>query len=93
MKNYNRPNVIDDNFNKISSGKMEFSQLRKKLESDNIEPSEIKIIIINLIDKRLIRNEQIKAENEKGKFMYYGGIVLAISSLIITIKHLQELMT
>ena len=84
MENYNRATVIDESFDKISSGQMEFSKLRKTLENKNIEPSEIKIIV-NLVDKKLIRNEQIKAENEKGKLMFYGGIVLATSSLILTL--------
>lgn len=84
MEKYNRATLIDKSFDNISSGKMEFSQLRKTLENKNIESSEIKIIV-NLVNKKLIRNEQIKAENEKGKIMFYSGIILAFSSLILTL--------
>ena len=90
MSNYNRAKTIDIYFEKVHSGEIEFSKLRKTLEEKNIEKSEINIIV-PLIDRKLIRSAEIKADNEIGKNLFYGGIILAGVGLILTIGTLTGL--
>ena len=65
-------------------------KLRKTLEVQNIEKSEIDIIV-PFIDRKIIRATQIKAEREKGKNLFYGGLILAGVGLIVTIGTLTGL--
>ena len=76
MSEYNRTQIIDTYFDKIYSGEMEFSKFRKTLEEKNIEKNEIDIIV-SFIDRKLIRTAQAKAEREKGKNLFYVGLILA----------------
>jgi len=84
MEDYSRAKTINDFFNKIDSGELDFSNLRKKLEESNIEKTEIDIII-PLIDRKILRSIEIKADNTKGKNMFYGGLILSTVGLIVTI--------
>lgn len=84
MENYNRAKTIKDYFNKIDSGELEFSQLRNILEKNNIEKDEIDTII-PIIDRKILRAVEIKADNAKGKNMFYGGLILSTIGLIVTI--------
>ena len=90
MNEYNRAKTIDTLFEKVDSGELEFSKLRKTLEAQNIEKSEIDIIV-PFIDRQIIRATQIKAEREKGKNLFYGGLILAGVGLIVTIGTLTGL--
>ncbi|TCI84850.1 hypothetical protein [Tenacibaculum sp. M341] len=90
MKDYNRANTIDTYFEKIETGNLEFSKLRKTLEKENIEKDEINIIV-PLIDRKLIRASEIKADRAKGKNMFYGGLILSGLGLIFTIGTLTGL--
>jgi hypothetical protein len=90
MNEYNRAKTIDTLFEKVDSGELEFSKLRKTLEAQNIEKSEIDIIV-PFIDRKIIRATQIKAEREKGKNLFYGGLILAGVGLIVTIGTLTGL--
>jgi hypothetical protein len=84
MENYNRAEIIKTYFKKVDSGELEFSKLRKTLEGINIEKEEIDIIV-PLIDRKALRAMEIKADNAKGKNMFYGGLILAIVGLIVTV--------
>jgi len=84
MTKYSRAKIIDTFFDKINSGELEFSKLRKTLEEKNIEKSEIDIIV-SFIDRKLIRTAKTKAEREKGKNLFYGGLILAGFGLFFTI--------
>jgi hypothetical protein len=90
MNEYNRAKTIDTLFEKVDSGELEFSKLRKTLEAQNIEKNEIDIIV-PFIDRKIIRATQIKAEREKGKNLFYGGLILAGVGLIVTIGTLTGL--
>lgn len=63
---------------------MEFSQLRKSLEAKDIEQKEINIVI-NQIDKQLIRTSQMRASNKTGENLFYGGLILAGAGIVLTI--------
>ena len=84
MENYSRAKTIDTYFELIDSKQMEFSQLRTSLEDKNIEIKEINVIV-NQIDKQLIRTAQMRASHEKGKNLFYGGLALAVAGIFLTL--------
>jgi len=84
MENYNRADTIKLYFEKVDSKKIEFSQLRKELESTSIEADEINVIV-KQVDSRLIKADQVRAEHDLGKNLFYGGGILAIAGLLFTI--------
>jgi len=90
MKEYNRAKTIDIFFKKVDSGELEFSKLRKTLEAKNIEKSEIDIIV-PFINKKILRAVEIKSEREKGKNLFYGGLIITGLGMIITIGTLTGL--
>lgn len=90
MSEYSRAKTIDEYFEKVDSGELEFSKLRKTLEAKNIEKSEIDIIV-PFIDRKVIRAFQIRAEREKGGNLFYGGLILAGIGFIITVGTLTGL--
>ena len=59
MIEYNRAKTMDSFLEKVDSGELEFSKLRKTLEASNIEKSEIDIIV-PYIDRKLIRRAEIR---------------------------------
>ncbi len=63
---------------------MEFSKLRSTLENKNIEKKEIDIIV-SLVDKKLLRANEIKADREIGKNLFYGGLILSVLSIVFSI--------
>ncbi|MFY0604886.1 MAG: hypothetical protein JXQ93_13180 [Flavobacteriaceae bacterium] len=90
MSEYNRAKTIDTFFEKVNSGALEFSKLRKALEAKNIEKREIDIIV-PFIDRKIIRAAEIRADKEKGKNLFYGGLILAGAGLVLTIGTLTGL--
>lgn len=84
MQNYNRAQTIKNFIDKITSGQMEFSYLRKALENQGIESDEINVIVRE-VDKRVIQSVKMKEINANGKNLFYGGLILAGVSLILTI--------
>ena len=90
MDNYNRAKTIDSYFEKVDSGELEFSKLRKTLEEKGIEKNEIDIIV-PLIDRQTIRANEVKADRAMGKNLFYGGSILAGVGLIVTIGTLTGL--
>lgn len=82
---YNRAQTIDLYFEKINSGNMEFSDMRKRLEKGNIENSEI-TIVIRQVDTQLQRFALQKANNELGKNIMYGGLFLSLVGIGITVS-------
>ena len=84
MENYSRAKTIDTYFELIDSKQMEFSQLRKSLEEKNIETKEINLVV-NQIDKQLIRAAQMRASHENGKNLFYGGLTLTVAGIVLTL--------
>lgn len=84
MTEYSRAETIKEYFKKVDTGELDFSKLRKTLEEKNIEKEEIDIIV-PLIDRKALRAIEIKADNAKGKNMFYGGLILSAIGLIVTI--------
>jgi len=84
MNNYNRAATIKQYSDKIINREMEFSDLRKTLKAQNLDDEEINIVV-KLTDKKVLRAEIIEMEYQKGKNIYYGGLILTIVALIITI--------
>lgn len=84
MENYSRAKTIDTYFELIDSKEMEFSKLRKSLESENIDKDELNIVV-NQIDKQLIRAAQKRATHENGKNLFYGGLILTGAGVILTL--------
>ncbi|MGF1559271.1 MAG: hypothetical protein ACFCUL_09300 [Flavobacteriaceae bacterium] len=84
MSNYNRAETIKNFVNKIATGQMEFSNLRKTLENQGLESNEINIVV-GQVDKRVARVSQMKEVNDNGKNLFYGGIILAALGLILTV--------
>jgi hypothetical protein len=62
---------------------MGFSEIRKILESKNIENERIKVII-RTIDSQITREETIKSQNQKARELIYIGAVVTLTGLIIT---------
>jgi hypothetical protein len=83
-KDYNRAQVIDFYFDKIKIGELEFSVVRKELTRIGIEESEINIVT-KQIDNQIMRYDILKAEHNKGKNLFYGGLLLALVGFIISI--------
>ncbi|MGJ8685747.1 MAG: hypothetical protein ACSHWW_14040 [Nonlabens sp.] len=90
MENYNRASTIKKYFNEITSGKLEFSELRQKLENLGIEQEEI-TVVIRQVDKKVQRNIEMKAINATGKNLFYGGLIVALFGLVLTIGTLTGL--
>lgn len=84
MAIYNRAETIKSFTEKIVSGQMEFSDLRKTLENQNLESDEINVVV-GQVNKRVMRAAQMKEVNTNGKDLLYGGLILAILGLILTI--------
>ncbi len=81
---YSKGNAIDYFFKKIDSHEMEFSSLRKQLESDGFEKDEINTIV-RQVDKQLIRASELRAAHAIGKNLFYGGLFLAIMGVIMSV--------
>ena len=81
---YTKENAIDYFFKKIESNEIEFSSLRKRLETDGFDKDTINTIV-RQVDKQLIRASEIRASHAKGKNLFYGGLLLAFVGVIITI--------
>ncbi|WP_299799515.1 hypothetical protein [uncultured Maribacter sp.] len=84
MSEYNRIETIKTFVEKVASGQMEFSELRKTLENQGLQTDEINIVV-GQVDKRAARAAQMKEVNANGKNIFYGGLVLAGAGLIFTI--------
>jgi len=84
MSEYNRAKTIKNFVEKIASGQMEFSDLRKTLENQGLESDEINIVV-GQVDKRAMRASQMKEVNANGKNLFYGGLILAGAGLLLTI--------
>ena len=84
MKNYSRANTIDLYYDKINSGEMDFSSLRKDLEDQNIEKEEIGIVI-KQVDNQIIRSVQLQASSSLGKNVFYLGLTLSALGVLLTI--------
>lgn len=91
MEEYNRAKTIKKYFEKIRDGEMELSGLREVLVSNGIETDEINVVI-KQVDKRLIRNEIIAAENKRGKELFYVGIVVVVAGLLVTLLSFTSIM-
>lgn len=74
--------LVDYFLNEKRKG-MGFSEIRKILESKNIEDEKIKVII-RTIDSQIIREETIKSQNQKARELIYIGAVVTLTGLIIT---------
>ncbi|WP_405397315.1 hypothetical protein [Maribacter sp. Asnod2-G09] len=84
MTNYNRAETIKKFVNKIISGQMEFSHLRKVLENQSLKSEEINIVL-RQVDKRVTRAARMKEINDSGKNLFYGGLMVALLGVIFTI--------
>ena len=80
----NRGKIIDHYFEKIESGDMEFSQLRKTLEKEIVDTEEINIIV-RFIDNQLQRSAQTKVNKSTGISIFLGGILMTSIGLFITL--------
>ncbi|MCT4589228.1 MAG: hypothetical protein N4A71_15505 [Carboxylicivirga sp.] len=81
---YTKGNAIDYFFEKVDAKEMEFSSVRKQLEMDGFEKEEISIIV-KQVDKQLIRATELRAAHALGKNLFYGGLLLALVGIVITI--------
>jgi len=84
MEDYNRIDTIKLFTEKILNKEMEFSDMRKTLKSQDIDDQEIKTVI-SLVDRKVQREELRKVERQKGKSLFYVGIVIVSLALILTI--------
>lgn len=71
-------------FEKINSGEMDFSHLRKTLKSENYTAEEIEIIVKRL-DRNLIRTAELKHYHSTGKNLFIGGLIIMIAGVLITV--------
>ena len=79
-----RAQYVDHFIAKSKESGFEFSNIRKELEAQNVEPDEIKIIV-RLVDNA-VQQEVLKGSNNlKGKELVYGGGALALFGAIMTI--------
>ncbi len=85
---YNRAKTIDYYFEQISSKQMDFSQMRKELESKNIDADEINIVV-RQVDKQVLRHQEVQTAHTLGKNIFYGGLVLALAGVVITVATLS----
>jgi len=81
---YSRAQTIDFYFEEIESGKMVFSDLRKKLESQGLEKEEVSIVV-RQVDSALQKAAKHKASRAVGKNLFYGGIILSVAGILLTI--------
>ena len=75
--------LIEHFYNEKKNG-MEFTQIRKLLETKNIEENIIKLIIRD-IDNKILAEEKTISHNKKAKEFIYIGSALCAIGLIITI--------
>lgn len=69
---------------KIRSGKLDYSRLRSDLELKIKQKEDIEIIV-ERIDRDLKRMELADMEKSKGKQMFYGGLFVMISGVLLTV--------
>ncbi len=81
---YTKATAIDYFFNKIESNEMEFSEMRKKLESDGFEKDDINTIV-RQVDNQLIKAEKLRGSHTMGRNLYYGGLFVALAGALLTI--------
>ena len=80
---YNRSDTIDHYFLEIESGNFEFSKMRSELEKKNLDAAEISIVV-NQVDKMLIRADKLRGDNSLGKNLFYGGIAVSAGGILLT---------
>ncbi len=83
MKNKSINQLIQHFLEEKKNG-MDFSEIRKTLEQNGIEEDKIKIIIRD-IDNKILREEQIKSNNQKARELIYIGLFFTIAGLFLTI--------
>lgn len=81
-ENYSRAKTIDSNAALISSGIMEFSELRGKLESLELDKEEI-TLVVDLVNKKVLQNAKFKEDHARGKNLFIGGLSLAALSILV----------
>lgn len=68
----------------IRAGRMELSDIRRRLEQDGIPDQVIREIFI-AVDDQLMRHMLKDAANSRNRNMMYGGLALCGSGLLITL--------
>ena len=69
---------------KITSETMEFSELRKTQESKGYEQKEIDIIV-NRVDRNLIKAAELKHEHSVGKNIFIVGLLIMAAGILTTV--------
>ncbi|MDQ3190079.1 MAG: hypothetical protein M3Q58_00640 [Bacteroidota bacterium] len=63
---------------------MDFSEIRKTLESKELEENKIKIIIRS-IDNLILKEEKTVSQNKKAKELIYIGLAVTLAGLFVTV--------
>lgn len=79
-----RKDYVAEYCDKIRSGKLDYSKLRSDLELKIKQKEDIEIIV-ERIDRDLKRMELADIEKSKGKQMFYGGMVIMILGVLLTV--------
>ena len=79
-----RRQIVDMFCNKIESGEIEYSDVRRLLERDRHSEEDINIIL-ERIDRDLDRMATKKSEKSKGKQMVFLGLSIMTLGILVTI--------
>lgn len=83
-KPYKRAEAIDFFTEKALSGEIELPMVRKSLQKLGLDDAEIRVVV-NQVDKALIKAHAKAADKKIGKNMFYGGIVATAVGLAMTV--------
>ncbi|MCH2043278.1 MAG: hypothetical protein MK212_04000 [Saprospiraceae bacterium] len=92
MNNYSRAKTIQYYFERIDSGAMEFDEMRKELNTKQLEKKEINVIV-RQVDKRLLRVADLRASRNIGRGLFYGGWIFFVVGVILTIAAFAGLLS
>lgn len=92
MKTYSRAKTIQYYFERIDAGAMEFDEMRKELNTKQLEKKEINVVV-RQVDKRLLRVADLRASRNIGRGLFYGGWILFAVGVILTIAAFAGLLS
>ena len=79
-----RRQLVEHYCSQIASGKIEFSDVRKSLETERYSEEDISVIL-ERIDRDLDRMAIVKAEKHQGRQMLYLGLFVMLIGIFITV--------
>lgn len=83
-KAYSRAQTIDQSFQSIQSGEIEFSQLRSSLEKAKLAPEEVSLVV-RQVDKQIQQAAIYKARRAQGRNIYLGGLIFSLLGLLVSV--------